>query len=313
MLKFGRNYKLVFKIGKSSLRSVNGDEISEIEWTEEIVVSYPLTLRFTVTRSPYSTMNNGFFQIMNLNKNTFSKLYRDIYDTTKIIRLDFYAGYGDNLPLVFSGEVWECNTWKEGKGTEFLTEISCLTGLSTYNFLYSSRTYATGTKPLDIIKDLCKDAGLKLKGYSQEIINDIKPLEKETSFNGLSIDCLRDFVNYKDSEIDNVVIDNGEVYIAGKNDVRDYGAIILDADAGLLGYPRRRDYTMDVELLFEPRLVQKQLIRLVSKVDEFFNGVYEVVGFSHSGVISGAVGGQCKTTATLYVGGQSFNFVTKNE
>lgn len=311
MLKFGRNYRLSFKIGKRLPSTANTP--SKIEWIEEIDISYPLTLNFTVTRAPYATMNNAFFQIMNLNQNTFSKIYRDRFDPTKVIKVDFYAGYGEDLPLVFSGEVFECNSYKEGKGTEFLTEISCLTGLFTYNFLYTTRVFAANTKPLDVIKTLCKDADLKLGAYSEEIVNAIPPLPQDTPFNGKSIELLNLYVNYKDAERANVIVDNGEVIIAGKNDVREADTIILDADAGLLGYPKRRNMTIDVELLFEPRLVQNQLINLVSKVDEFFNGTYKVVGFSHSGVISGAVGGQCRTKALLFVGGQSFNFVKKNE
>lgn len=309
MRKFGRNYQLKFRIGKK-IPAKSGKGV-EVQWLDEITINYPLTIQFNINRSDFQDFDSCALQITNLKEDTRSKLYRDIFDMSKYIELSFYAGYGDDvtaLPLIYKGEVWECYSWKPGSGTEFFTEISCLTGVIGGRYSYSNRIFEEGTKAIDVIKALCNDIGYPLLGYSEELIGKIPPLKRRTNFSGNSLECLKKFVSPNDSKAKNVIISSNAMYILDRKTAIPQKALRLSAESGLLGYPKRRDRYIDVEMLFEPEIQHCGLVELVSSVDKFFNGVWKVVALSHNGVISGAVNGVCNTKLALYTGTTSFNF-----
>ncbi len=308
MIKFGRNYKIKFRIGKRIETSAN--EGMKYEWQEEIIVGYPLTLQFQVARANFAQINNCTLQIMNLNEDTRAKLFKDSFDMSKVIEVAFYAGYGDDtdsLPCIYIGEIKECFSWKRGEGTDFLTEIRCLTASAERFYSYSNRVFSKGSTALDIIKTLCSDIGLPLKYYSKSIVDNKGSLTRDIPFIGNSYTVLSKFVTLLDNAKSNVVIDNNAIYILGKNDVIPSEGLILTPEAGLLGYPKRREQYIEVEMLFEPRIQQCSLVALKSEVDEFFNGAWKCVGFIHSGIISGAVNGDCKTKIALFTGSKNFN------
>lgn len=308
MLKFGRNYLLKIKIGKRELNSASRAEV--VTWQDEVIISYPLTLNFRVTREDFSITNSATFQLFNLSKSTRAKLYRDKFERSKYIQLEFYAGYGEDstaLPLVFVGEVYECFSYKEGQGVDFITNIICVTNFYGQCYMYSNRVIAKDTRPIDVITILCADAGLPLKYYSQEVVNSLSPLKRDTPFIGKSLDELKAFVNPTGVAVSNVIVDNMEVMVLGKYDVVESPVYQLTPSSGLLGYPKRRDSTLQVEMMFEPRLQECQKIEFKSGLDDYFDGTYKVVGFTHQGVISGAIGGRCSTSATLFTGIKSFN------
>lgn len=300
MRKFGRNYVLKFRIGKNMPTPSNSG--TNIQWVEEVVVRYPLTLQFNVARANWCEINSCNLQILNLNEDIRSKLYKDTFGMEKFIDLEFYAGYGQDetmLPLLYKGEVRECFSYKQGAGTDFITTVQCLTGATNMYMTYTNRTIAKDTKAIDVIKQLCSDIGLPLEYYSKSVVDRIPPLKKDTSFIGRSYNKLIEFVTYQDNLMPNVQIDNGGIYILGKNDVLPIDVITISPDDGLLGYPKRREQLMEAEIIFEPKIQQCSLALLRSSIDDFFNGAYKVVGFMHNGTISGAVGGECKTTVAL--------------
>lgn len=298
MLKFGRNYRMKFKIGTV-------ERLTYVNWQEEITVEYPLTLNFNISRGLNQIVNNASFQLINLSEDTRAKLYKDINDFTKYIWVELYAGYGEdkeNLPLCFAGEVWSCESFKEGKGTEFITDLTCMSGIYGKNYCFTNATYAKGTKPEDIIKAICSDfVNLKLKGISQEVLKELQPPSRDYAICGKTIEVLEAYVGSS-----NVVIDNGYIYIAKADDVVHTGLMTLNIDSGLLGTPRRRDTYLNCDLIFEPRLQEIQKLTIESKTLPYLNGTYRVSAFSHSGIISGAVCGSCITRVSLDISGKLF-------
>jgi len=63
------------------------------------------------------------------------------------------------------------------------------------------------------------------------------------------------------------------------------------------------------EMLFEPRLKIGQVVELVSRDYPSLNQLYKVIGIQHSGTISDAVGGKCKTTVRMLYGIQNLTLV----
>lgn len=299
MLKFGRNYRIKFKIGKVVRQTY-------VDWQEEIVVEYPLTLNFNISRGRNQIVNNASIQLINLAETTRAKLYKDINDFTKYIWVELYAGYGEDkeaLPLCFAGEVWTCESYKEGGSTEFITDLNCMSGIYGMNYCFTNATFAKGTNPEEIIKTICSDfVNLKLRGISQEVLKELQPPSRDYSVCGRTIDVLGDYVHPE-----SIVIDNGYIYIAKVDDIVPASIATLNVDSGLLGTPKRKDTCLHCDLIFEPRIQEIQKITLQSKTLTFLNGTYRVNAFSHSGLISGAVCGSCITRLSLDISDRLFN------
>jgi len=101
-------------------------------------------------------------------------------------------------------------------------------------------------------------------------------------------------------------IDSGSLYALDNSEVLAGDIKLINADNGLLGTPKKQQTLVEVEMLFEPRIKPSQLIELQSSTDTRFNGTYKITGFTHRGVISGAIGGDCRTNITM----QQVNFTS---
>lgn len=288
MKKFLRNYRLKAEIGtmKGGIKTIS----------EEIVISYPLTINFSITRSEFSQASTASFEIFNLKESTRAKLYKDRQDTEKYILLKFYAGYGEDdtkLPMCFCGDVFECYSYKDGGTTEFKTEISTMSGGTSRTEFASNFEMAAGTPPLLIIQRLASDMHVDIGAISQTVLSKLSPSARATPFSGNSYEMLSNYVG------GHLFIDNNRLYILDKDDVRLDGVLTLNVDTGLIGTPKRRDSVLEASLIFEPNLELCQLLYLTSLTAPYMNGQYKVIGFSHNGTISGTIGGQCISSVYL--------------
>jgi hypothetical protein len=115
-------------------------------------------------------------------------------------------------------------------------------------------------------------------------------------------------------------VENGVINIMGDNDVfvPQGNVYLIESDTGLLSTPKKRNMYLEVEIMFEPTIRLCQLVALKSLFPIYntpqnisttpANGDnYKVIGYTHSGTISGAVGGECKTVLTLNSGIVTFN------
>ena len=99
-------------------------------------------------------------------------------------------------------------------------------------------------------------------------------------------------------------IDSGKVFCMDDNDVIEGTTTVINSLTGLLGSPKMNGMFVTFEMIFEPSLVNGQKIDLESDYQPRFNGTYKVVGLEHTGTISGAVAGKCKTKVILMFGNQ---------
>lgn len=308
MLKFGRNYRLKVKIGKI----IEGGLL----WDEEFEITYPITINFQISRAQYSNVNTAHFELYNLAEDTRSKLYIDKYLTEKIIRVEFYAGYGtdtQNLPLCFAGEVFDGYSDKRGNDPNIKTILTCGVGLYGRNLCMINKTFAADTKPLEIIQTLCNAASLQLGNSDSSIISAMEPLKKARPFVGSAIKELEKYVGENNIYIDSSM-DVDKVWIIGEKDVLPQSYYLSVDDKVIFGTPKRRDICIVIDMLFEPRLVENQAMELKSSTASYFNGLYKIIGFNHLGTISGSVGGNCQTTALLEIeDSKKFNYITANK
>lgn len=291
-VKFGRNYRAEFEIGE---RVDNGIFIPK----DSLEIKYPVTCNLLLDLGVYSTANMGVFQFYNLPRQVQSQLWIDDYELgKKYVKMKFYAGYGDVMPLCFEGIFLTCQSYRESGSVDWITEIQAFEGGGLLKYGYINATISKGTELIDILDYMTEKYDVK-PGY---ITPDISPLPRNRTFIGQTMDLLnREYGGY------DIFIEKGELNILGPNDVVPGDIQVISAETGLLGSPKRANLFAEVETIFEPRLRTKQAISLYSNLMPEFNNLYEVVRIVHKGVISPVISGKLITAATLslFPSGQS--------
>lgn len=276
MPKFQREYSLSIETADASL----------------VTIESPLTLEFNIERNTLASANTANFRILNLGELTRQRLYKSKYDISIFRAIELKAGYAGEIPVVFSGNVLEAFSYKEEGAVNTYTDISCYDGGFDIVNSYSSFAVQAGEKR-KVIERLAGDFPHVRKGLFSEF--------EGLSLRGRSV-MGNTFKLLSDETLGGAFIDNEVVNGLLDNDCLDGDIRVIQSTTGLLGSPKRADTLLIVELLFEPKLKVGQRVELNSQTERNFNGIYKVAGIHHSGTISGAVGGKCKTVVSLWYG-----------
>ena len=283
--RFQRNYRAEFEIG--SIGKGN-----KYIFEENIEIKYPITCNLLIDLGIYGSANKGFFQFFNLAKQTQAKLWLDNYEIgKKYVKLKFYAGYGNVMPLVFQGFMQQCLSYRESGSTEFITEMQGFEGGELFSYGYVNSTFTKGTEAKDVLNAI-------LDGYPDIKLGYISPeipkLPRNKTFIGQTMDLLgAEYGGY------DIFIEKGELNILGKDEVVPGDIQVISAKSGLLGSPKRSNLFTEIETIFEPRFRSAQAILLESSVDSRFTQLYEIVGIKHKGIISPSSCGKLITECTL--------------
>lgn len=299
MLKYGLNY--YFKISTN-------------DGSPDITVGYPLTLDFTVSRNTMGGIQDADFTIFNLGENTRKIINKNTIDflgpsATQIRTIQFYAGYGPtaNLPLVFQGLIFTCNSVREEGSTDWQTNISCqdpgLTAIAD-----TSITVSDAQKGLPSIKNIIgqmnsnSNGQIKL-GVVGNLFNSMPNYNRTNSYSGDYLSILNQLTGGNLSG-GNFFFENQILNILQENEAFDNdGFPIINSDTGLLGSPYIEQTWIFSNMLFEPRVKMGQLVDLqatgISGLSGI-NGKKKVVAYTHAGTISGSSSGKCHTQIQLY-------------
>jgi hypothetical protein len=271
------------------------------------VFQYPVTLEFHIQRAALASANTGSFRLYNLSSNTRKAIYHDYFanvkGTFKSVKLK--AGYGNNLTEIFNGNIKEAKSFREEGSTNFITEVDAYDWSFAMINASSEITMGPPNYPeqLDsntVIDRLRNDIvagspGLALGARSDFNGKSAAPYSRGRLLSGNSWDLLRDETN------DHCFIDNGHLHCLLDDDCIQGDIVVLDASTGLLSTPKKSEYILKIDVLFEPALKIGQLVE-VKSAETIFNGQFKVIGITHSGIISGAVNGKCRTMLTLHAG-----------
>lgn len=279
MNKFQRNYKLVY--------TTPGDDNKT---PVEIIINYPLMVQFDINRNTFAESNTATFQLFNLEPSTRELMFQDQYRIDRDCFVDFYAGYGDNMPLIFSGWVLSCYSSKSN--TNVITTIKA-TDIDIIQS-YSSHTFEAGTPKKDVIKTLASD----MPNVKLGAIGTVEgALQNRYVVEDLTFTAINKITG------NHAYIDLNQLNVLQENEtLGDINIYKLTSDTGLLGTPERRDIQVIVNAVFSPEILVGQLLEIESSTAPIFNGQFKVVGLQHSGIISGATCGEVTTTLNLLVG-----------
>lgn len=277
MQKWTRNYILTVQVDHNA--------------QDYIDIKSPLTLNFNIKRSCNASANKASFTILNLAEETRRKVFMDRYQTLYYKGVELRAGYGDDKeewPLIFKGNIEQA--FSKRSGVNYETTIDAFDGGFAYRNGATERTFAKDTTDKQIINTLLEDLPHIKKGA---IGNFDAKLPKGNAYSGNTMKILND-------------VTEGHLFIDLEklNCLRRYEGIagnmaIINSDAGLLGSPLREESFLTFEMIFEPRIQIGQFVQLDSQTESAFNGTYKVIGLEHSGTISGAQSGTCKTKVSL--------------
>jgi len=296
--KSGRVYKLTVEIDNPTLESAT---------PKAIEISNPLTIEFDIDRNTNSSLNSGSFKIYNLNETNRGLIFKNLFSSVdsygnrkKIILQAGYESRGDaintkgNLATIFSGEILQAYSFRQG--SDIITYISAQDGSFAVRNSITSVTFNAG----ELIKDGLKKIASNLKGIKLGAIGETEGSYKTSaSFNNNTFYLLNR--NFKDE----FFIDLGVFNKLSPNETiknSGFGIPLITSTSGLLGTPLRQGTSIVIDMLFEPRLNIAQLVEISSQINKQFNGQYKITGIKHSGIISGAINGDCRTTLQLFAG-----------
>ena len=294
MLKFQRNYYAKLERG-----SVDGYTYLP---EEEIIIQYPYTCEFEILLGIDKASNNAMFQFYNLPPDIQAKLWKDNGDNSRYVSIEFYAGYEDNMPLLFKGNFIFCNTQKPSGSTDFITLAQAAIDARIWNDTYVNYTFFKGTDLLNIVDTLLSENSTVFTGY---ITPKIPPLSRNKTYLGQPLDLLqREYSGYK------IFIDAEErLNILDENEVIPGDIQVITAESGLLGSPRRADTLVELTTIFEPGLRPGQAIQVIDNLVPYMNQYYQILTLQHKGTISGAICGQAVTILTLNMLGGNFEIL----
>ena len=285
MIKFNHNYIL-------NVEQSNGSTLT---------VTLPFTVEFDIIRNTLSSGGTCNIRIYNLSEDHRNKLRFNAYESVGgVFRLvSFQAGYGDNPPVVFQGNITQA--WSVREGTNFVTTIQSLDGGFAFVNSRSNRPFLAKTARKTVLYDLIEDLDFVSHGViGPSFINDPatglpSTIPRGNTYAGDTASLLRLETN------GGFFIDLGVAHCLSNNEyIQADDTVILNSSTGLLGTPVLEETIVHFDMLFEPSLKPGYAVLLDSITEKNYNGTYRITGVKHNGIISPAVASHVVTTGQFF-------------
>lgn len=298
LIKFGRSYKLQVETNQN----VNfGDKYVPIT----LDITPPISLEFEIVRNNQASANTGTFTLYNLAPETRKQIFKDPMEMPSVNyrNIKLYAGYENPnlrkmLPLIFNGDVRSAVS--ERSGTEYRTTLECFDAGASIVSKRVAKPIQKGLTEKEVIRQLVAEFGLP-----EATIGDfLKPYSSRGQvFIGNASDILRELTQER------FYIDNGRCIVLNEDEVLLGDITEVTSEMGLIGSPRRGTAIIEFDMVFEPRIVVGQQLKLTSRTADQLNWEGKVTGITHRGIISDSVAGECMTTVTMMTGAKVFKVV----
>lgn len=212
-----------------------------------------------------------------------------------MINIVFRAGYGTDTPIIFTGNVSQ--GWSMREGTNFITQLELFDGGFAFINGQTSLTVPKGTSYQSVIASLIQSLPDVAVG---SIGNYPGTTQKAVTYSGNTIDILNQITGGA------FFIDNGVGNSLGNSEYTTavQSIPVIDASVGLLNTPQLENGIVRFDLMFEPRLNVGTIIQLKSgnlqeALQNNFNGQYKVTSVKHRGMISPTVCGEVVTSLEM--------------
>ena len=190
-----------------------------------------LQVSFSVEKTLYSGANTADVSLFNLNETHRSRFARMRQDRRRI-RVEVWAGYTDNPPLLFIGDLRGFED--TGEGTETTTKISGLDGGQKLTDTRWSRSYRSGTDVRVCVQDLVRSMSLgdgNLNSIGELQLGNRTQLTRPKTFHGLASAQLTSFLRSMGYSWS---VQNGSVQILRNGSTLQRTGVRLNATTGLI-------------------------------------------------------------------------------
>jgi len=260
---------------------------------QTIEITSPFSIEFDIQRNMYGSPNVFSFRIFNLSKRNRNRIRKDAWDIQDQRRIEFRAGYGNNLKTLAVGNIKRADSVREG--TDFITTIEGFDGGLAFAEAAVDTTFQSGAQKKTILQSLIRN--LNKQGIQPGAIGNFEgALVRGNSYSGNTIDIIKEITGGF------FFIDNEKAYCLQDDEAILADVFVLNSSTGLLSTPKREETFLTFDILFEPSLQVGSLISLISLTEENFNGIHRVQKIHHRGIISEAVGGTAISTVGLLDG-----------
>jgi len=185
----------------------------------------PLHISFSIQKSDLQAQNTGKVSIWNLNKEHLAVL------NEKDCVLTLRAGYGNRMPLIFSGIISFVTTSNDNADRQ--TDIEVVDNLVEIRDTYVSVAYSGTVNWKTIFDDVAAQMGVPISySYNASFVD----ISNGFSFVGQGKDIITKGCSCCDLTWS---IQNGVIQIKKPKDVMSREVFLLSADTGLLGIPAK--------------------------------------------------------------------------
>jgi hypothetical protein len=275
MDKYGRNYQLLVETASGST----------------LTISLPFTIEFDITRNTLTSANVAQIRVYNLSAVNRNQIRFNVSNYGHFQQVQLKAGYGTNLATIFTGNISQA--WSLREGVNFITQIECYDGGFAFGNGITDLQLPAGTPQKVVIGTVMQD----LPQVSVGAIGDYTgSTTRANSYSGNTANILGQLTG------GGFFIDNGKANAIGTNEYipNPSGVLLINAKSGLLATPVLEQTIVRFDMLFEPNLVVGTLVNLQGVTEQNFNGLYKVTAVKHRGMISDAVCGSVVTTGEFF-------------
>lgn len=228
---FGRNYTL----------TVIPDDDGE-----PLVYEPPMQVRFAVINSADNAISTALITIYGLSvesRNRLRKQDATVDDFSSFGTVVLKAGYGDETPEIFRGEI---NSLEIGhEGPNLYTRLYCATKQLEWTKVVINKSWGNNTPALEVLTDIAETFGIRVEMNGD--FSDIQPFVKGYRAAGLSSEYL-DRMAYEWGFTKRIT--DTAVIITRNNAVRNNAAYEISANSGMEGTPRfyYRETEIDIRM-----------------------------------------------------------------
>lgn len=202
---------------------------------------------------------------------------RNLFGGEEYQAIEFRAGHGDDIGLIFSGQITSVQHVKEK--TSYRTDIFAGDGIKEFSTQNFGKSYTSGTLISIILSDLISAMGIPsvIDPVVVETIASEVLLQGET-YSGLVKDCLNRFANDYELEWS---IQYGVIEVVPRDNpfLVDPTGVVISPDTGMVGSPEIIDRTnarkksgseeknvfgVKVNALLTPELKPKRLFQIIT-------------------------------------------------
>lgn len=246
------------------------------------IVVERLRVKFKVEKSLGEDPNTCVVEIYNLAESSRAELQRKPLH----IRLD--AGWGDNLQRLFTGDLTYAPTTRDGT-TAWITKLTVAEGGRAYEKARVRKSFGAGVQAKDAIAEIAKSMGLKMPTNIKDAKEMAEQFVSGVSLTGPSRTNMTKILRGKGFGWS---VQNEELQILRKGDVRSETAFLVNQRTGMLGSPALgapnepgEAPTLTLKLRLYPALTPGARIKLEA---EKINGIFRLSKVTHTGDTRGA-------------------------